>query len=61
MQLGAGRQKADDAIDFAVCFSKIKKVGEQVAADEAVFMIHARNERSIVNITPLLEKAVEVG
>ena len=61
VQLGAGRQKADDAIDFAVGFSKIKKVGEQVAADEAVFMIHARNERSIVNITPLLEKAVEVG
>src|SRR5256714_3589865 len=61
VQLGAGRQKADDAIDFAVGFSKIKKVGEQVAADEALFMIHARNERSIVNITPLLEKAVEVG
>src|SRR6266480_5041442 len=61
VQLGAGRQKADDAIDFAVGFSKIKKVGEQVAVDEPLFMIHARNERSIVNITPLLEKAVEVG
>ncbi|MEY2556321.1 MAG: hypothetical protein QOF93_1465 [Verrucomicrobiota bacterium] len=61
VQLGAGRQKADDPIDFAVGFSKIKKVGEQVAADEPLFMIHARNERSIVNITPLLEKAVEVG
>jgi pyrimidine-nucleoside phosphorylase len=61
VMLGAGRQKADDAIDFAVGFSKIKKVGEQVVADEPVFMIHARNERSVVNITPLLEKAVEVS
>ncbi|MEY2601106.1 MAG: hypothetical protein QOJ36_425 [Verrucomicrobiota bacterium] len=61
VQLGAGRQKADDAIDFAVGFSKIKKVGEQVAVDEPLFVIHARNERSIVNIRPLLEKAVEVG
>jgi thymidine phosphorylase len=61
VQLGAGRQKADDPIDFAVGFSKIKKVGEQVASDEPLFMIHARNERSIVNITPLLEKAIEVG
>src|SRR5436853_974523 len=61
VQLGAGRQRADDAIDFAVGFSKIKKVGEHVDFDEAVFMIHARNERSIVNITPLLEKAVEIG
>src|SRR5437763_4039145 len=61
VQLGAGRKQADDPIDFAVGFSQIKKVGEQVAADEPVFMIHARNERSIVNITPLLEKAVEIG
>ena len=59
--LGAGRQKADDAIDFAVGFSKIKKVGERVAVDEPLFMVHARNERSIVNITPLLQKAVEIA
>jgi len=26
-----------------------------------LFTIHARNERSIVNITPLLQKAVEIG
>jgi thymidine phosphorylase len=61
VQLGAGRQKADDPIDFVVGFSKIKKVGEQVAVGEPLLMIHARNERSIVNITPLLEKAVEIG
>jgi pyrimidine-nucleoside phosphorylase len=61
VQLGAGRQKADDPIDFAVGFSKIKKVGEQVAVGEPLFMVHARNERSIVNITPLLERAIEVG
>jgi pyrimidine-nucleoside phosphorylase len=61
VMLGAGRQKADAAIDFAVGFSKIKKVGERVALDEPLFTIHARNERSIVNITPLLQKAVELG
>jgi pyrimidine-nucleoside phosphorylase len=61
VMLGAGRQKADDAIDFAVGFSKIKKVGERVAIDEPLFMVHARNERSIVNITPLLQKAVEIA
>ena len=61
VSLGAGRQKADDAIDFAVGFSKIKKVGEQVGVDEPLFMVHARDERSIVNITPLLQKAVEIG
>ena len=59
--LGAGRRKADDPIDFAVGFSGIKKVVEHVDLDEPLFVIHARNERSIVNITPLLEKAVEIG
>ena len=59
--LGAGRKRATDAIDFAVGFSQIKKVGEKVETNEPLFIIHARNERSIVNITPLIEKAVEVG
>ena len=59
--LGTGRRKADDPIDFAVGFSGIKKVGEHVDLDEPLFVIHARNERSIVNITPLLEKAVEIA
>jgi pyrimidine-nucleoside phosphorylase len=59
--LGAGRQRATDSIDFAVGFSGIKKVGEPVDLDEPLFTIHARNERSIVNITPLIEKGVEVG
>ncbi len=61
VMLGAGRRKADDPIDFAVGFSKIKKVGEHVDLEEPLFVIHARNERSIVNITPLLEKAVEIA
>jgi pyrimidine-nucleoside phosphorylase len=59
--LGAGRQRTGDPIDFAVGFSQIKKIGEKVNEGEPLFMIHARNERSIVNITPLIEKAVEVG
>jgi len=61
VQLGAGRKQSDAPIDFAVGFSGIKKVGEHVDLDEPLFTIHARNERSIVNITPLLEKAIEVG
>ena len=53
--LGAGRQRTSDPIDFAVGFSKIKKTGEKVEVDEPLFMIHARNERSIVNVTPLID------
>ncbi len=58
--LGAGRQRANDEIDFAVGFSQIKKIGEKVEENEPLFMVHARNERSIVNISPLIEKAFEI-
>jgi pyrimidine-nucleoside phosphorylase len=59
--LGAGRKRTTDPVDFAVGFSQIKKIGEKVEANEPLFLIHARNERSIVNITPLIEKAVVIG
>lgn len=59
--LGGGRQKADDAIDFAVGFSRIRKVGERVEQDEPLLFIHARDDASLANVTPLIEDAVEIG
>jgi pyrimidine-nucleoside phosphorylase len=59
--LGAGRQKAGDAIDFAVGFSGIKKTGEHVDVDEPLLFVHARNEQSLQSVMPLLEKAIEVS
>ncbi len=58
--LGAGRQKAGDEIDFAVGFSEIRKIGEEVAANEPLMMIHARNDHSLGEVMPLLERAVEI-
>ena len=58
--LGGGRKTADDAIDFAVGLSGIKKIGERVEKDEPLFTIHARNEQSVLLVKPLLEKAVEI-
>jgi pyrimidine-nucleoside phosphorylase len=59
--LGAGRRQARDPVDFAVGFSAIKKVGEQVDVDEPLLFVHARNEQSFLTVMPLLEKAAEVG
>ena len=59
--LGGGRQKADDSIDFAVGFSQIKKVGEQVATGEPLLVVHARSEESLTSIFSLLENAVEIS
>jgi pyrimidine-nucleoside phosphorylase len=58
--LGGGRQTADDAIDFAVGLSGIRKIGEQVEKDEPLFVIHARNDQTLRSALPLLEQAVEI-
>src|SRR5437867_4346024 len=59
--LGAGRQRADDKIDFAVGFSGIKKIGEKVGRDEPLLTIHAHDDASLAPVRPLLEKAVATG
>jgi pyrimidine-nucleoside phosphorylase len=59
--LGAGRQKAGEAIDFAVGISGIKKVGERVGLNEPLLVVHARNEHSLIPIMPLLEQAAEIA
>jgi pyrimidine-nucleoside phosphorylase len=58
--LGGGRKTADDAIDFAVGVSGIKKIGERVDKDEPLLSLHARSEQSLQLVKVLIEKAVEV-
>jgi pyrimidine-nucleoside phosphorylase len=58
--LGAGRQKADEAIDFAVGLSGLKKIGETVSKNEPVMFVHARSESSLGAVRSLLEKATVV-
>ena len=58
--LGAGRQKRDDRIDFAVGISRIKKIGDGVAKDEPVMFVHARTDFGFEQVRPLLQKAAVV-
>lgn len=58
--LGGGRQKADDAVDFAVGFSGIRKVGEHVQNGEPLFVVHARSKQALASVLPLLADAVEI-
>jgi len=59
--LGGGRQTADDAIDFAVGLSGIKKVGERVEEGEPLLTVHARTDQALRLVQPLLEKSVELA
>ena len=58
--LGAGRQRANDAIDFAVGFSQIKKIGEYVKAHEPLLFVHARTDHTLAAVLPLLESAIVI-
>jgi pyrimidine-nucleoside phosphorylase len=58
--LGGGRKTADDAIDFAVGLSGIRKIGERVEKGEPLFNVHARTDQALRLVTPLLEQAVEL-
>jgi thymidine phosphorylase len=59
--LGAGRQKADDAIDFAVGLSALKKIGEPVAHDEPFMSIHARSQEALEQVKATPQGAVEIS
>jgi len=58
--LGGGRQTADDAIDFAVGISDLKKIGEAVEFDEVLMRVHARSEKSCERALQLLKEAVAI-
>ncbi|MEA3187498.1 MAG: hypothetical protein QOD99_1328 [Chthoniobacter sp.] len=60
VQLGAGRAKATDAIDFAVGCSAIKKIGDSIEREEPFLTIHARSEASLESVLPLFSQAVAV-
>jgi pyrimidine-nucleoside phosphorylase len=59
--LGAGRQTTEDAIDFTVGLSEIKKIGETVEAGEPLLSVHARDDQTLLSVLPLLETAVEIS
>jgi thymidine phosphorylase len=61
LQLGAGRAKASDAVDFAVGFDRIVKIGETIHAGQAVCRIHARTAVDFDMAEALIEKAVIIS
>lgn len=58
--LGAGRAQKDDVIDFAVGFSRIKKVGDEISPGEALLRVHARHEERLAEVLPLLRNGITV-
>ena len=61
LQLGAGRAKASDGVDFAVGFDQLVKVGETLHAGQPVCRIHARTAVDFDMAEALIEKAVKIS
>ncbi len=59
--LGGGRRKKDDAVDFAVGISDLRKIGETIEHGAPLMRVHARDERSLGEALPLLKEAAEMN
>jgi pyrimidine-nucleoside phosphorylase len=61
LRLGAGRTRAEDAIDHAVGISALVKTGEPVAAGAPLALLHANNEAALKDAQKQFASAVVIG
>jgi len=61
LELGAGRSKAADPVDFAVGCDQIVKTGAQVQAGEVLLRVHARTKAALMRALDALLLHIEVA
>ncbi len=60
LELGAGRSKASDPIDYAVGCDQIAKTGTQVQAGDVLLRVHARTKGALFRTLDLLPHSIEI-
>jgi len=60
LELGAGRAKASDGVNFAVGFDQLVKCGETVEAGQPVCRIHAASAVDFEMAEAMIERAVKI-
>jgi thymidine phosphorylase len=60
LELGAGRSKAADPVDFAVGCDQIAKTGTQVRAGDVLLRVHARTKAALARALDVLPKHINV-
>ncbi|MFT5520845.1 MAG: thymidine phosphorylase [Enterobacterales bacterium] len=58
VELGGGRKRAQDPVDHAVGLSAIKGIGDDIAQDEPVLMIHANSQDDVDRAVSSLNKVI---
>ena len=61
VNIGGGRQKKDDAIDYAVGIELAKKIGDEVKAGEPLMYIHTNHETDGLMQVEMLRKSVQIS
>lgn len=61
LQLGAGRVRAEDAVDHAVGFTRLVKIGERVESGDVLAVIHANDKTHMDAAAHILEEAIVIG
>jgi pyrimidine-nucleoside phosphorylase len=61
LRLGAGRAKAEDAIDPAVGLTNLVKIGERVSVGAPLCTVHANDDRALAEASAMLAQAIVVG
>jgi thymidine phosphorylase len=59
--LGAGRDRVEDPVDFAVGITINAKPGDEVGAGDAVMELHYRDRARLEAATALAARAVTIG
>jgi pyrimidine-nucleoside phosphorylase len=60
LELGAGRSKAADTIDFAVGCDQIAKTGTQIRAGDVLLRVHARTKGALLRTLDILPEYIDI-
>jgi thymidine phosphorylase len=60
LELGAGRSRASDPVDFAVGVDRMVKVGTEICAGQVLLRIHARMEAAAATAALLIKQGIQI-
>ncbi len=60
LELGGGRRRADDGIDYAVGLSEVAGLGAEVGPDQPLALVHARNQEAAETAASVLRSAFRI-
>lgn len=61
LELGGGRRRADDAIDFGVGLTQIKSIGDTVVASEPLCHVYARSNEAAAQAVAAVQAAIALA